>query len=495
MNKRRGLKDAIKSIAILSIIALLGLSFLACDPDKPNTGGGGDATWTFDVYDDSGEGGTSVIELLGNGTKTDPYIVTGNLELIDGKEYGFAGVVITPDSTALSHLKEADSIQFKVKGDGKNYRLEVRTSDVTDYNYYQEVFSTTDDEEEVITIYYEDLTQGVWGDSVEFNVNNITGVAIVANTDTCDEGEFAFEIWDFGLPRRIEITSGIPANAWIIQAVLIPTSENVQDFIDAMLAAQAGDDSEAVEEVLEKAVAEGSGEIEDGKSTILLQDEDGRWIGTGSYNLIIAVAEEFILETSPYINLEAKYYIYDFSVNAASPKIERSITGTPSRTGTYADLYGSWECTCEDCAELDDPCSCSIFTCNGADGNCNVICDCWVTCEVTVSNVEFIAGSDGEDSYLKFTFTTDDEREDVLASFIYSLETGYFNIISNDAIVSIINFYNNADSGIYYLYINVETAGDISVSISGLGLIGYEITQFTGTVAVTAPEPDDGDDD
>ena len=499
MNKRRILRDAIKSIAILSIIALLGFSFLSCDSDGGggNGGGGDPAAWEFGVYTDTGNGGTSTIEKEGSGTEAAPYTFTGNVVYIDPADtnpYGYAGVTITPDAAALSHLKQADSIQFKTRGDGQTYKVEVRVSDDVGYNYHQTTF-TTSNEDSVETIYFSELSQQQgWGTTVDFNQNNITNIAIVAHTDllTDTDGDFEFKIWDFGLPRRIELTS-LPEDINGAIAILLPTSANMEEYIEAMLTAYSagnleyGDGTE---------VAQGSGEAEDNKATIPLRNKDeGRWIGSGNYNLLLFVIEEFMIYNNDSFEIkdDAEYFIYTFSgVNVSSPKIERSISGTPAATGTFGELFGSWECTCEACQELSEPCGCSVLICHG---DCDINCECWVDVEVTVSNVVFTEATEENYAYLTITFTTADTREGVLSYFLYVLENlgnNIFDITSDDgAEVIKTGGWKLGDNG-YQLNIEVAEAGTITITVDVSSIPGYNITQYTTTITVTADDDDEG---
>jgi endoglucanase len=88
------------------------------------------------------------------------FTINGNVS--DTVQYGYAACLAQPDSATLNKLKTSASVSFKVKGDGKTYKLVLPTSDITDYGYYEKTFQTRNGEETAVTINFSDLTQPVW---------------------------------------------------------------------------------------------------------------------------------------------------------------------------------------------------------------------------------------------------------------------------------------------------------------------------------------------
>jgi len=183
-------------VGIIAILAIIGFGLSACEEDK----GDDDVTvgnWKWGTYSDKQESGSSTVEMDVNDVK-EAITLSGNVALIPGKGYGYASASGTPNAATLSTIKTADAISFKIIGDGKKYKLEVRTSDITDYNYHQIKFATVKDQEMEITIPYSWLRQENWGIQVAFDKNKITSVAFHARADQTitRPGNYKFTIWD-----------------------------------------------------------------------------------------------------------------------------------------------------------------------------------------------------------------------------------------------------------------------------------------------------------
>jgi len=188
--------------------------------------------WTWGKpWTDSSEGGTSTItRTRGSGNDSNKITLSGNLQKIPGKGYGYAGCHVEPNSANLAALKSADSFSFKCRGDEKQYVVYVALSNVPDNNKYRKIFtaSTTDN---TITVQYSELAQG-WGETIPFNKSNIIGIQFEALTGNTDEGPFNITIWDLkaggqgengggsgGTPQWTIVTDSTFGTSQIINAI------------------------------------------------------------------------------------------------------------------------------------------------------------------------------------------------------------------------------------------------------------------------------------
>jgi len=171
---------------------------------KSGSSGGGDDViidgWTWSAYNDNDENekGISTVTLTrGTGTDSNNLNISGNVALIPGKNYGFVHLNAVPNSTNLTALKNADSFSFKCKGDGKKYLLIVGLSNVTDFCFYEYVF-TAPVTEQTLTVQYNDFRQPSWGIQVPFNKNNITRIQfyVRAESNITGVGTYNLTIWD-----------------------------------------------------------------------------------------------------------------------------------------------------------------------------------------------------------------------------------------------------------------------------------------------------------
>jgi len=192
------MKNTIKLLGIIALSAVIGFGLTSCGDD-----GGGDGSvtvgnWKWIIFSDQQESGSSTVEMDVN-EADEKVTLSGNVALIPNQTYGYASASGTPNAETLSALKAADAISFKIKGDGKKYKLEIRTSDITNYNYYQIRFATVEDQEMEITIPYSWLRQENWGNQVvAFDKSKITRVAFHARAEATitKAGDYEFTVWD-----------------------------------------------------------------------------------------------------------------------------------------------------------------------------------------------------------------------------------------------------------------------------------------------------------
>ena len=167
------------------------------------SGGGGDESWSWYVFNDSIDGGTSTIDMTqGSGNDSNKWTFSGNVRKIQGQTWGYAGWGPDPDSANLTSLKNADSFSFKCTGYSRKYWVIVLTSDVTDFDNHYKVFQVNP-AEQTITVKYSDLAQQGFGARKPFNKNNITSINFHARPDAniTGEGPFSVTMWDLQIDK------------------------------------------------------------------------------------------------------------------------------------------------------------------------------------------------------------------------------------------------------------------------------------------------------
>jgi hypothetical protein len=160
---------------------------------------------------DDGNGNNDIII---NGWKVDPYAhpnSTVNME-INGDKLTFTGSVgfrndnpnvgsvdigFIPNSQRLAALKNADGISFNVRVDSRPYSVEVRISDIVDWDHFNWNFQFESDSftETRVTIPFEIVRQMGWGEEKEFNKNNIERITLRIKAEI-QPGQFEITIWD-----------------------------------------------------------------------------------------------------------------------------------------------------------------------------------------------------------------------------------------------------------------------------------------------------------
>jgi len=190
------MKQMMKLAGIIAVAAIIGFGLSACDEDKSDdevTVG----NWKWGTYTDKNDGGTSTVAMKVSDAK-DKITFSGNVAKISGKDYGYVGAIAVPNAATLTAIKAADSIKFKILGDGKKYKIEVRLSSITDHDHYQRIFNTENGKEVTIDIPYNSFKQEGWGKKVEFNKQNITEICFQARAENhiTNTGSYEFTVWD-----------------------------------------------------------------------------------------------------------------------------------------------------------------------------------------------------------------------------------------------------------------------------------------------------------
>jgi len=204
------MKNTIQLFCIVLLAFIIGFSFAACAEPSNDTPviipGGNEPTgnWTWGTFNDASDGGSSTINMTSTtqggmsarrftGTVTSQY------------EYGYTGWSATPNTATLASLKTAAGFSFNVIGDGKTYTVQVITSDVTDYRYYQTTFSTSGSQQ-TITIKMNSLSQPDWGTGftdVPFNQNNITHIQFQTPDSITRPFNYDVTIWNIQLQSNV----------------------------------------------------------------------------------------------------------------------------------------------------------------------------------------------------------------------------------------------------------------------------------------------------
>ncbi len=126
------------------------------------------------AYDDSAAPNNGSSKIYIESSKSgDVLAVTAKGNVTKKFQYGFAGFGINPNPAELANIKKAKGFKFKVKGDGRAYRVRANTSNIRDYNYFGKVFVTKPGQIVEVKVMYSELEQESWGTKVSFNKNKI----------------------------------------------------------------------------------------------------------------------------------------------------------------------------------------------------------------------------------------------------------------------------------------------------------------------------------
>jgi hypothetical protein len=184
-------------VGILAFILVLGMTVIGCDDGSKGGGGGGITIdgWTYIPFNDKDNGGTSTYAISNN---NGAITLSGNVTTV--YEFGYVGLMVIPNAEMLESLKTASSISFKVKGDGNSaYRIQVATSDITDYSYWYTTF-TPSSIETTQTIYPSyTLFRPTWGQDQTILFDKSKAQFIQFQTPEGESGQFSITISDLTL--------------------------------------------------------------------------------------------------------------------------------------------------------------------------------------------------------------------------------------------------------------------------------------------------------
>ncbi len=164
--ERMNLRGIMKKTVLFASMFLLTAAFLfSADFSDPEG-------WF--AYDDSAAPNNGSSKIYIESSKSgDVLAVTAKGNVTKKFQYGFAGFGINPNPAELANIKKAKGFKFKVKGDGRAYRVRANTSNIRDYNYFGKVFVTKPGQIVEVKVMYSELEQESWGTKVSFNKNKI----------------------------------------------------------------------------------------------------------------------------------------------------------------------------------------------------------------------------------------------------------------------------------------------------------------------------------
>jgi hypothetical protein len=161
------MKRSILTVALVLAACSLISAQAFNDPNKWNgfddKANGGSSTFTKATTMET-VGGKEVVAVAVTGTVTTKY------------QYGFVGLAADPTPETLKFIKTSKGIRFQAVGDGQKYRVMLATSNITDYDYYNFVFTAPKGTPVTVDVPYTKLTQQGWGAKKKFDTTLITKV-------------------------------------------------------------------------------------------------------------------------------------------------------------------------------------------------------------------------------------------------------------------------------------------------------------------------------
>jgi hypothetical protein len=183
---------------VLVLVLIFSIIIISCDDNGGNDGITING-WTWTAYTDRENAGISTITMTqGTGNNSNRITMSGNVALIPGQTYGYAGLIARPNAEMLAELRSGEGLFINAVGDGKKYIVEVRTSDITDYSYFRAIFTAPLTPDSGF-IYYNNLESPGWGQSQtkSFDKSKITHIEFQARAESeiTGEGSFNLTIW------------------------------------------------------------------------------------------------------------------------------------------------------------------------------------------------------------------------------------------------------------------------------------------------------------
>ena len=150
------------------------------------------------AFTDDSNGGDSTIELVEiEKDGMTAYRLTGIVT--EEFVYGYTGWEIDPDVDTLEALKTAKGISFKVLGDGQDYIIKYRISDVQDHAHHEYRFETKAGEELTIEVPINFFHQPAWGADIgalgQRNMQNVTSISWQTH-ESWRPGPYDITLWD-----------------------------------------------------------------------------------------------------------------------------------------------------------------------------------------------------------------------------------------------------------------------------------------------------------
>jgi len=187
---------------IIILCAVLGALVLSCASTGGAQGEGQTGFWTWGVFNDVANGGSSRINLIEDVETIDgevymTYRISG--EITNQYEYGYAGWYAYPDNPTQEMLKTISSFSFKVLGDGNTYFIMFATSDIEDSSFYRTTFTTKKGQVTTHHVRVGSLQQpDDWGIKKRFNQENALQIQW-QTTNNGKPGTFDLKVYDIRL--------------------------------------------------------------------------------------------------------------------------------------------------------------------------------------------------------------------------------------------------------------------------------------------------------
>jgi len=201
-----------KKVCFLTLFALFCAIIFSCGSStggkavKADTGPGTPtlATGEWMVYNDQeSDHGSSTVSLKSaeetiDGKKVMVHHVTGNVTT--KFKYGFAGWGLNADEATTNLYKTAKKFSFWILGDGQRYTIKFKTSNVTDYAYFEYSFNTEKGAPMFVEVPVKYFMQPSWGTPTIMKQSLVTGIEWqtheVWRTDP-NKNPFDIKMWDF----------------------------------------------------------------------------------------------------------------------------------------------------------------------------------------------------------------------------------------------------------------------------------------------------------
>ena len=194
---------------LLVLCVLIGAALISCGSSGATTEGsrfgeGVLVTGDWNTYDDSeSDGGSSfanfeLVEEEINGVTYEVIHVTGGVT--SQFQYGFAGWGIDADEESMELYRTARAFSFWILGDGRRYTIKLKTSNVTDYCYFEYTFNTEEGVAQYVEVPANFFQQPAWGMTVRRAFDLITGIEWQTHESwrvRDQETPFEIKMWNF----------------------------------------------------------------------------------------------------------------------------------------------------------------------------------------------------------------------------------------------------------------------------------------------------------
>jgi len=201
----------LKKVCLLAVSVLFSVVILSCGStgggkakaeDKPLTPTLATGEWMVynDVESDKGSSSVNLVskkEVI-DGKETVVHHVTGNVTT--KFKYGFAGWGLNADEATMNLYKTAKKFSFWILGDGQRYTIKFKTSNVTDYAYFEYSFDTVKGEPLFVEVPIKYFIQPSWGTSTILKTSLATGVEWQTHEvwrKDPNKNPFEVKMWDF----------------------------------------------------------------------------------------------------------------------------------------------------------------------------------------------------------------------------------------------------------------------------------------------------------